>query len=101
MSRVQQEPISLSLRRNSSTGLVEQVAASLSLMIEQGKIRPGARLPSVRQFALDQGVSITTIVEAYERLVAKGVMAARRGAGFSVEKDGRKVPSGPLFSLTR
>lgn len=45
---------------------------------------PGARIPSVRAMAQSMQVSVSTVVEAYERLVAEGVVHARRGAGFYV-----------------
>lgn len=45
---------------------------------------PGARLPSVRAQAAAMGVSVSTVVEAYERLAAEGVIAARAGSGFYV-----------------
>lgn len=47
-------------------------------------IGPGDRLPSVRGFAGTMGVSPSTVVEAYDRLAAEGVIEARRGAGFYV-----------------
>ncbi|WP_211461114.1 aminotransferase-like domain-containing protein [Collimonas silvisoli] len=74
------------LQPQSALGLVEQVVAGLSRMIENGKLRPGERLPSIRQFALQQEVSNSTIVEAYERLVANGLLLARRGSGFFIAK---------------
>ncbi len=45
---------------------------------------PGDRLPSVRGFARTMGVSPSTVVEAYARLEAEGVIRARRGSGFYV-----------------
>lgn len=45
---------------------------------------PGERLPSIRQLAEQLEVSKTTVVEAYDRLTADGVIAARRGSGFYV-----------------
>ncbi|RFQ28683.1 GntR family transcriptional regulator, partial [Pseudomonas sp. ATCC 13867] len=45
---------------------------------------PGERLPSIRQLAAQLDVSKTTVVEAYDRLAADGVIAARRGSGFYV-----------------
>lgn len=45
---------------------------------------PGDRLPSIRRFAETMGVSPSTVVEAYDRLAAEGVIRARRGAGFYV-----------------
>ncbi|VWC76852.1 GntR family transcriptional regulator [Burkholderia lata] len=45
---------------------------------------PGTRLPSVRAQAHAMGLSVSTVVEAYERLAAEGVIASRRGSGFYV-----------------
>jgi len=45
-------------------------------------------LPSVRDFARTMGVSPSTVVEAYDRLVAEGLLEARRGAGFYVRAAG-------------
>lgn len=45
---------------------------------------PGDRLPSVRRFAETMGVSPSTVVEAYDRLEAEGLIRARRGSGFYV-----------------
>ena len=44
----------------------------------------GDRLPSVRRFAGTMGVSPSTVVEAYDRLAAEGIIRARRGSGFYV-----------------
>ncbi len=45
---------------------------------------PGQRLPSIRAFAATMHVSPATVVEAYDRLAAEGVIRARRGSGFYV-----------------
>ncbi|WP_117193417.1 aminotransferase-like domain-containing protein [Rhizobium terrae] len=45
---------------------------------------PGARLPSVRAFARTMHVSASTVVEAYERLAAEGLIRSRPGSGFYV-----------------
>ncbi|MFC5323656.1 aminotransferase-like domain-containing protein [Bradyrhizobium oligotrophicum] len=45
---------------------------------------PGQRLPSIRAFAAAMRVSPATVVEAYDRLAAEGVIRARRGSGFYV-----------------
>jgi DNA-binding transcriptional MocR family regulator len=45
---------------------------------------PGERLPSIRQLAESLKVSKTTVVEAYDRLAADGVIAPKRGSGFYV-----------------
>jgi len=63
--------------------------------IEAGLIQPGARLPSVRQFATDWGVSRFTAVEAYDRLVAAGWVEARRGSGFYARMPGARAEADP------
>lgn len=45
---------------------------------------PGSRLPSVRAFARTMHVSTSTVVEAYERLAAEGLIRSRPGSGFYV-----------------
>ncbi|UFH50939.1 GntR family transcriptional regulator [Pseudomonas sp. KNUC1026] len=52
----------------------------------------GARLPSVRGQARSLKVSVSTVVEAYERLCAEGVLLSRPGSGFYV--------AGPAAPLT-
>ena len=49
-------------------------------------LTPGERLPSIRGFAATMGVSPSTIVEAYDRLVAEGVIRSRPGSGFFVSE---------------
>ncbi|HEY8905847.1 MAG TPA: PLP-dependent aminotransferase family protein [Rhodoferax sp.] len=66
--------------------LVEQLVQWAELRMGQQVLRPGMRMPSVRQLALERGVSRFTVVEAYERLVARGRLQARRGAGFFVRE---------------
>lgn len=45
---------------------------------------PGDRLPSIRGFAASMSVSASTVVEAYDRLAAEGLIRAVRGSGFYV-----------------
>jgi DNA-binding transcriptional MocR family regulator len=64
--------------------LAEQLAAWLALRIDEHALKPGTRLPSIRRFAADKGVSRSTVVEAYDRLIAAGYVESRRGSGFYV-----------------
>ena len=64
---------------------VGAVMADIRGRIASRRLAPGARLPSVREFAQALGVSKSTVVDAYERLVAEGAIASRRGSGFYVE----------------
>jgi DNA-binding transcriptional MocR family regulator len=66
--------------------LVEQIVAWYAARIGEGLIAPGARLPSIRRFAERQRVSRFTVVAAYDRLVARGLVESRRGSGFYVRR---------------
>ncbi|WP_234472464.1 PLP-dependent aminotransferase family protein [Pantoea agglomerans] len=52
--------------------------------IVTGALAPGERLASVRRYAAMMTVSPSTVVEAYDRLAAEGLIRARRGSGFYV-----------------
>jgi DNA-binding transcriptional MocR family regulator len=66
------------------------LSSDLARRIQDQGLRPGTRLPSIRQMAEQAGVSRFTVVEAYERLVAQGLVQSRRGAGFFVQA--RRAP---------
>jgi len=66
------------------TPLIAQIVAGFEQLIASQGLQPGARLPSIRQFAQAQGVSVFTVVEAYDRLVALGLVHSRPNAGFFV-----------------
>ncbi|SFH63239.1 PLP-dependent aminotransferase family protein [Albimonas pacifica] len=72
------------LSRTDGRTLVEQVMERLRGRIAGRQAAPGARLPSIRGLAAQLGVSRSTVVEAYDRLVAEGVVQPRRGSGFYV-----------------
>jgi DNA-binding transcriptional MocR family regulator len=74
--------------------LVAQIVQGMTRAIQERRWRPGSRMPSIRVFARSHGVSTSTVVEAYDRLVAAGLLTARRGAGFFVTDAGRgEAPS--------
>jgi DNA-binding transcriptional MocR family regulator len=64
--------------------LVAAVIGSIQGRIDARSLVPGARLPSVRGLAETMNVSKSTVVEAYDRLIADGAIIARRGSGFYV-----------------
>lgn len=86
----------LTLNPRSDTPLTQQIVAGVINEVVEKRWRAGARVPSIRAFAGAHGVSTFTVVEAYDRLVAQGVLEARRGSGFYVNDrrldPARKVP---------
>ena len=72
------------LSRHSPDTLAEQLAAFYAERIRQRTLPAGARLPSVRDGAQRHGLSPSTVVAAYDRLLATGLVEARRQRGFFV-----------------
>ena len=62
----------------------EQVAASIADLIESGALRPGDPLPSVRELSRQRSLSITTVLQGYYALEARGLIEARSRSGFYV-----------------
>lgn len=57
--------------------LVEQVRQALRL----GWVKPGDRLPTVREVVSSCGVNPNTVLKAYRELELAGLVEARQGAG--------------------
>jgi DNA-binding transcriptional MocR family regulator len=74
------------LMKASSHSLTEQLCARFAQRIRDRLLAPGARLPSVRQCAQQQGVSPSTVVAAYDQLLAQGLVEARKNRGFFVRE---------------
>jgi DNA-binding transcriptional MocR family regulator len=72
------------LTRTSTQSLTGQLADRFAERIRTRLLAPGARLPSVRECARQQGVSPHTVVAAYDQLLAQGLVEARRQRGFYV-----------------
>jgi len=68
------------------TPLVVQIVEGFSGLIQSGGLRPGAKVPSIRQFAQAHEVSVYTVVDAYDRLVALGHLVSRPHSGFFVRR---------------
>ncbi len=66
--------------------LTEQLAELFAQRIRTRLLAAGARLPSVRQCAQSHGVSPSTVVAAYDRLQAQGLVLSRRNRGFYVRE---------------
>ncbi len=84
------------LTRTSSQSLTEQLAARFAQRIRDRLLAPGTRLPSVRQCAQQQRVSPSTVVAAYDQLLAQGMVEARKNRGFFVRESRPEPAAGVL-----
>jgi DNA-binding GntR family transcriptional regulator len=58
-----------------------QLAWALRGAIESGVLRPGDRLPPLRELAAEVGVNANTLRAAYAKLEADGLIETRHGSG--------------------
>lgn len=83
--------------RAASQTLAAQIASLYVSRIRDRWLSPGARLPSVRQCAITHDISPSTVVAAYDLLVAQGWVEVRRNRGFFV-RDMRQSAAAPVAS---
>ena len=76
---------------NSSLPIYLQAANSIKQDIVTGKLSPGARLPSVRDLAVEYTINPNTVSRVYKELEMKGVCFTRRGMGTFVTEDPERV----------
>ena len=74
------------LMKTTSQSLTEQLASRFAERIRTRLLAGGTRLPSVRQCAQQQGVSASTVVAAYDKLLALGLVEAHKNRGFYVRE---------------
>lgn len=64
--------------------LYKQLADDLSVLIRQGTLKPGDRVPSVREISRERGMSPATVIHAYELLEGEGLIETRPRSGYYV-----------------
>jgi GntR family transcriptional regulator / MocR family aminotransferase len=86
----------LTIDRDARTPLYRQLEQELRRAILDGRLRPGMRLPSVRELASLLGVARVTVAEAYSQLAAEAYLVAAVGSGTRVAPS---LPDQTLFPL--
>lgn len=85
------------LSRDSAVPLVDQITEHMTQLVDNGQLAAGTRLPSIRKLARLVRASPFTVVDAYDRLVARGLIEARAGRGFFVVP--RRAPVTALAAI--
>ena len=73
--------------------LYEQLAEAIETRIREGQLRPGERLPSVRQTCQNVQVSPATVFQAYDLLESRGLIEAKPRSGYYVRQPARRSPT--------
>jgi GntR family transcriptional regulator / MocR family aminotransferase len=71
----------IALDNDAELPLYRQLYDALREAILEGRLHPGARLPSSRALAGDLGVGRNTVLAAYDQLAAEGYLEGQVGAG--------------------
>lgn len=66
---------------DSSQPIYLQIASEIAKRISSGVYKPGDRLPSVREFALEAGVNPNTMARALASLEQRGLIVTERATG--------------------
>ncbi|MFI9767093.1 GntR family transcriptional regulator [Streptomyces sp. NPDC052415] len=72
----------------------QRIAAQIKGQIERGELRPGDRIPSVREIVRDEGVSVATATRVAAVLRADGYAETISGIG-TVARMPSKITTGP------
>lgn len=75
-----------------AASLAEQLAAEIGRQILAGTIKPGDRLPSLRQYARVRGCGKNTVIAAYELLAERHLIEPHHGKGFFVRASAAPAP---------
>jgi 2-aminoadipate transaminase len=89
----------LLLDRQSDTPLYRQVALQIRELIRTGVLAAGCRLPTVRQLALDHGLTRLTVQSAYAELQTQGLIESYVGRGTFVAERAQTTPSPTAATL--
>lgn len=92
---------SLALDRGAARSLQDQIVDYFRAAVLEGRLKSGTRVPSSRALAADHGVARITVVQAYERLVSEGYLAARPGSGLFVAESQLERPARPMTAAAR
>src|SRR3954471_583298 len=74
--------------------LYERIAAEILRRVAAGELRPGDRLPPIRQAAGEWGVNLNTVAKAYAALAERGILESRAGGGTVVARGRQDGQSG-------
>lgn len=73
------------LSKNSAASLREQLGTQLTLGVISGDLKPGEKLPSVRELARRYKIHSNTVSAAYRDVEARGWLKVRKGSGVYVQ----------------
>ncbi len=83
------------------TPLYLRYAQQLEAQLQAGTFPPGSRLPALREASQRGGVSLSTVIQAYQLLETKGLIEARPQSGYYVKEKRRDFRLQPEAQVER
>jgi GntR family transcriptional regulator len=78
--------LSLNLERDSGVPLYVQIERQIELLIQQGGLKPGDLMPTVRALAVELSINSNTVSRVYRDLQHAGILTLKRGVGTFVSE---------------
>ena len=75
---------------NTNQSIFVQIAERICDRVLSGDYQADARIPSVRELAVEMEVNPNTVMRSYERLQANGIIYNKRGIGYFISPDAEK-----------
>ncbi len=73
--------LEFTLDPKSGVPFYKQIILQIEMAIADGRLAPGARLPTVRSLAVDLQVNPNTVARAYTELEIREILATQQGTG--------------------
>jgi len=78
------------MKFQSDRPIFQQIVDHVEEQVLRGELEAAARVPAVRDYALDLEVNPNTVVRSFLELEQGGVIFKRRGIGYFVSDDAKK-----------
>lgn len=82
----------LRLNYQSGEAIYRQIVEQVKYKVASGELKPGQRLPSIRELAKQLKINPRTTVKAYEELQAAGLAVMRQGQGVFITDNQATIP---------
>jgi GntR family transcriptional regulator/MocR family aminotransferase len=93
--------LSIAIDRSRPIPIAEQITINLRDAIIDGRLEPGARLPSWLDMATQLGVARGTVKAAYERLIDESLVISSGASGTRVAAKPTSLPPLPTVEIAR